>query len=509
MRVRRSMLNFGTSVLLMAVTTAVALKSTPMLVHWLGEKRFGGYRVVFDGYGYLTLLELGLGGALGPLLARALQGEDEGALRRTVAAGARAYVGVSLLTVVVGLMLTPFVHRLAAGLTPAMVADLRRGWVIGLASFLSLALVPARTLVEARQSGYVINLMLTAQSLITTGLALVLARADWGITGQAVAQVVGVWAFGLTLTALASRAHPGLVRAAVVERTDAEARTALRNLSAPTLLFNVAGRISVLTDNFVVGGILGVKDVTSLFNTQRLVVLGQTVLQSVGNASWAALAELNARGERETFNRRLVEMTRLVAVLAAVGFVPVVAFNRAFLRLWLPEMTYGGDLVAVVAAVNAVLLAEQALWAWCFTATGKIRELLPLSLAAAVLNLAASVALTHRLGVVGPLLGSTVAFVSVGLWMLPWRLRATFGTPVGPLLRAVAWPSLAGAVAAAGLWWLVRDRGPTTWLGLVAGMGASALAMLAFSVVALLTPADRELWKQRLAPMLGRRGVSL
>jgi O-antigen/teichoic acid export membrane protein len=502
------LLHFGTSVVLLAVTTAVALRSTPLLVAWLGDRKFGGYQILFQGYGYLTLLEMGLGGALGPLLAQSVQKDDERSLRRTVAAGSRAYCRVALVSVAVGLMLTPVVPWLARDLTGPDVADLRRAWVVGLASFAGLVLVPSRTLVEARQRGYLVNLLLTAQSLMVTGLSLLLAWAGWGITGQAAAYTAGVLVFGLAATAVALRPYPGLLGAVFTEPVDPATRKALNRLSGPTLLLNVSGRVSVLTDSLIVGGVLGAQRVTSLVNTQKLVVLGQTILQSVGNASWAALAELHARGERQVFNRRLVEMTRIVAVLAAVGFTPVVAFNRAFVSRWLgPSFPYAGDLVAAVAAVNAVLLAEQALWGWCFTATGKIREVVASAVAAAVINLAASIALTHRFGVVGPLLGSTIAFVSVGLWYLPWRLHQTFGTSPRALLAAVGVPSVVGVVAAAALWRLARDGGPTTWLGLVVAMGLTALGMLAFSIVFLLTPHDRALWRERIATVRSGRAA--
>src|SRR5207248_292165 len=135
-------------------------------------------------------------------------------------------------------------------------------------------------------------------SLLVTGLSLLLAWADWGITGQAAAQVAGVWAFALGVAAVAARAHPGVFRAVFTEPPDAATRRALRGLSAPTLLLNVSGRVSVLTDNLVVGGLLGTRRVTALVNSQKLVALGQAALQTVGGASWAALAELHARGER-------------------------------------------------------------------------------------------------------------------------------------------------------------------------------------------------------------------
>ena len=178
------------------------------------------------------------------------------------------------------------------------------------------------------------------------------------------------------------------------------------------------------------------------------------------------MAELHAKGQVETFNRRLVEMTRMVSVLAVSGLVPVVAYNQAFIRLWLPGGTYGGDAVTVLAAVNALLLATQALWGWCFTATGKIRHLIPMAVAGAVLNLAMSVLLTRKVGLPGPLIGSTVALVGVQLWAIPLVLRRVFGTPTGALARALGVPFAVGAVAAMGLRTLTEYHQPSGWAGL-------------------------------------------
>lgn len=182
MRVRRSVLNFGTSALFLVVTMIVALKASPSLVAWLGPKRYGGARVVFDGQGYLTLLELGLGGAVGPLLARAAGQGDLAAVHATVAAGTRSYARASMWTVALGLLLTPLVPIFARDHSSTELTDLRCAWMIGLLAFLSLGLLPLRALIEARQRGYVVNLALTVRSLAITGLSLVLARAGWGIT---------------------------------------------------------------------------------------------------------------------------------------------------------------------------------------------------------------------------------------------------------------------------------------------------------------------------------------
>ena len=500
MRIRRSLLNFATMVLFTVVTMAVALVATPWLETWLGRERFGAFRILFDCLGYLTLLELGLGGALSPLIARALGRGDEPALRKTVAVGTRAYLSVSILTVVVGLALVPVIPRFVADLPPRYLPDLRMAWVVGLSGFLSLSLLPFRTVLDARQLGYRINLLMVAQSLLITGVALVLARGGWGITGQSIAHALGTWFVTLAMAGVALRVHPGLLRSARAESGDRETLRAIWRLSLPTLLFNLSGRVSLMTDNIVVGAMLGAGTVTTLFFTQRLAVLAQSLLQGVGGATWAALAELHAKGEHNTFNSRLIELSGLIALLSVAGLAPIVGFNRSFLGLWRgPSYPYGGDAVIALAALNAFLQSQFSLWAWCFTATGKAPRIVANSVLASVVNLAASLLLTPWLGMAGPLLGTTFAFVAVVGWWLPRALQRDFGTSPTALARAVL-PSLAfGLPYAAGLVRLARWHPPRSWFELSALMSLSALAVLALGFASRLRdPEQRALWHVRL-----------
>jgi O-antigen/teichoic acid export membrane protein len=274
-------------------------------------------------------------------------------------------------------------------------------------------------------------------------------------------------------------------------------------------MLNLPRRVCHQTDHIKVGSILGTRQVNSLYNTQRLAGLGQTLLSAVGGAAWAGLAELHATGDRATFNRRLVELSRLVGVLAAAGLAPVVAYNRAFVRLWLgldgPDFTYGGDAVVVAAAYNVFLLSQTSLWTWCFTATGRVARVLPQAAVVTVLNLTLSVLLAYEVGLVGPLLGTAVGLTAVNLWVLPRQLRRDFGTPPGALARAVAGPFVWALASGGALWWLARRYEPGSWPGLALAMGLPALASLAFGALVLLTSEERALWRGRLRALRPER----
>lgn len=474
-RVRRSALTFGSGLGYSAVTLVVGLIAVPLLIRWLGAEAYGAYRATSDWLAHLMLLEFGLAGALQPLLARSLT-EDTDATSRVLAAGIRAYLGVTGIMMVAGAVLIATIGTLVP-VGEALRGNLRAGVTVGVAGLLLVPFSPIRTLAEARQRGYRVNAVLLVQSLVTTGLALWLAWRGFGIAGQFVAVTAGLLLFVVLLAPGElrpfRRAFHYLRRPAVI----AESRRALRQLNLPTFLRQLSGRLSFLSDRIIVAWLLGPVVVVPLYITQRLAEIVQVQLHGVATATWAALADLHAREHFDVFNRRLVELSRLVTVLAVAALVPIVAFNRTFVTLWVGLDRFGGPAVTLFAAINAYLMALYVLWGWTFGGTGQVARLVPMSIAVTVVNVVASIAGTMVFGMVGPLVGTTIGFVSVASWQLPRLLRRTFQTPVGSLLGGIAVPLALGVPYGLAAWRLARVVEPS-WFLLAAAMGASALVYL-------------------------------
>lgn len=498
MRTHRSVLNFASGILFTLATTLTAFFTTPLLLAWLNPVRFGAYRMITDWNGYLTLLDFGLGGALLPLLARALGQGDTPMLRKVLAAGTRAYLWLTLVMLAAGVAMMPLVVW-SVGVPAALRGDLRLAWILNLLSFLPLGLAPFRSIAEASQRSYWINTLMTFQCLLITALALIFAWGGLGISGQALAFTLGIFSFFAMLTWDGLRHDPGLLRAPVSAVADPGVWSAILSLSVPSLILSLSGRVGLLSDNLIAGGFLGPAMAASLYITVRLASLVQIQLQAIGAASWAGLAELHAQGAREVFNRRLVELTTLVAVLGLAVLGPVAAYNRHFFELWVGSrlIPFGGNRVVVVAALNAFLLGLFSLWGWCFSGTGQMRLMVAPSLLATAINLAASLVLTWRLGLVGPALGTLVASLTISLWYLPLLLRRYFGISLRALGWAIAWPLVWGVPYALGLWWVAHVHRPRGWAGLIAEMGGAALGFLAVSAVLILSPTDRALWRLR------------
>jgi O-antigen/teichoic acid export membrane protein len=479
-RTTRFLLTFLSREAYTFLTLVMALWATPLVLHWLGDERFGAFQVATDWLGYLTLLEFGLGGSISPLLAMTEARGDERAARGLMVTGIRKYAKVGMMMAAATILLAAVITWLIP-VTQAYARDLRVAILVSLLGAIVTPLSPFRALAEARQQGYWVSIFLGVQSLVITLGSVAMAWAGWGITGQAIAMVAGVVVFNLGLLVVSRGEVSAIARAVVTAPPDDEARRDLRKLNLPTFTMQICGRLSLMTDNIIVARLLSPSIVAGFFLTQRLASLAVVELQGVGNASWAALAELNVQGRTEIFNRRLVELTRTVAVLGFAVLVPIIAYNQTFISLWVGPQRYAGDLLTILAAANALMLGIFSLWGWCITGTGGVQILTSALIGQAIVNVACSIGFTLAFGLVGPVLGTTVSFLAVSAWFMPRALADRFGTSPTQLLTAAGIPALLAMPFAALTWWFSRTYGATDWFGIAYQMTVAASAYLALS----------------------------
>lgn len=501
-RTRFAILNYASSLGMTLSTLLVGLAATPLILRWLGEERWGAYRVLVDLFGHLGVLELGLSWALLPMLAKAYTENDQSQQRHLLVLGFRRY-----LIVAAGMLAAATAMWLCLGsLVPVQAGlrtDLSFAFIALAATAILIPLTTGRLMLEASQRSYIVNLVLFGQMLAITGCALLLARAGAGITGQAVAMLLATLVVSAVWGGYLLRRFPGLGREIVCSEVSTDLRNGLNKLNVPSLLLNVCGRLSLTLDNLMVGIWMGPAAVVPFFLTQRLLLVSQQQLQNVSNAGWAGMSELFVQKRMELFNQRMIEMTRLVVLLGMAILIPIVLYNRHFLGLWVGDQNYAGNPVCILSAINALLMSVISTWSMAFLSAGILWPLVRIFIAQATVNVLLSVAFTSTLGMVGPVMGTLAGFLLVTLWRLPLLMRKHFQMSLWQLGQAVALPLvIAGAYATA---WSVMLQGhqPDGWIGLVGETGTSVLLFLVLVWIVVFRPAERRLWRDRFRALTG------
>ncbi len=495
------------SALATTVATAVTgLVATPLLIRWLGQEQLGAWRVAAEWMGYVVLLEACVAPSLQAMLTRGVARDDAAEVRRVMSVGLRGYLALTGLMALAGCVLGLFISRLVS-IGPALSDDLTWGWFVGLLALLLVPLNAFKALVEVRQRGYLVNAALLVQGLLTTGLSVLMAHRGWGLKGQFLAGLLGQLPLPALLLAQGLRERRRTGFSPLRVEHDAGLWREFLVLNSTIFVVTLCARLSLHSDNIVASALLGPAAVVPLFVTLRLITLVQGQVQAIGNASWAALAELHARKETALYAERLVELTRLTAVLGVAALGPILVFNPTFISLWVGPELFGGHLMTAVGALNALLQATFSLWVWCFTSTGSVRRLVPMYLASTAINVVGSLGFTFLLGPVGPLLGTLASFLAVTLWLLPRHLHATFGVPSRALYGAMGGPLAWGLLHMLGLHLLSRVVPVHGWGGLVGMMSLGGVTSLGGAFLFVFNPEDRARWLGRLRGLVGARAA--
>ena len=458
----------------------------------------GLFRILLDTLAYLTLLEFGIATALSSLFATALARDDSTRVRTLLRLGLRELLKVSALKVLAGLGLS-----LALLQYLEIPSGLRTDFIIacgvGVLSTLMTPVSAFRALLEAAQRGYSIQLVISLQAALSTLLALWFAQLGWGVTGQLAALACGTTLSSALLVAASVRRFGDMLTAApVAPEPDRSASAGLRRLNWPAFTIYLSGVIGLLSDNILIALFLSPRVVMTFFLTQRLASVAQMQLQNIGTSSWAAMAEIYARGELALFNRRALELTRLVAIASMTLLIPIAAFNRTFIGLWVGPELHGGTAVTVAAALVAFGQAVVSLWGWLFHAAGQLRRVVPISVGTVAVNLVGSVIFVRTYGIVGPLLGTLLSFALVSSWAFPLLMRRSFGLSIPRVAGALAWPVVLGLPVMGVSGWVSTQPLFQTWQGWLVGTSTTGATYLVMAWMLLLGVQDRLAWRNRV-----------
>ncbi len=476
----------------------VGFVATPYLLAFLGAERLGAFRAAQQWTGYLPYLYFGLGPALTVFILRATSRGYLEQASSLVKAGLRLEFSQTLVLVApIGVIMAWCMPALVP-VNTALRNELRVGAFIYLISLLLTPLEMFRLLLECVQCGYLVSIALLVQALAALGGGVWLAWLGYGIPGQFIALLAGMFAFSVLAVVFAMGCLPGFgnVRCATIPIKD------LRTLRWPMTITGIGGQINLLTDYVVVGLVIGPVMVTTFSITQRLVTIVGWFVTSLTNATWAGLAEVLATGDRAVFQERLVELVRSVLGLGITILGTLAAYNVHFVRLWVGPRYYGGDLLTVLTAIQMLMLGYFTLFTWTIDMQGDTRYRVPITASGAILNLTLSILLGRRLGMYGVTLATVIGYSLTEVWFCPYlfcrRYNVSFRSVVNVTLTSISlgvpWLMFA--------WCAAHSRSLSSWPALGLELSAMSLLALTYSWFVVLTRSDRARWRGRCEPLI-------
>jgi O-antigen/teichoic acid export membrane protein len=203
---------------------------------------------------------------------------------------------------------------------------------------------------------------------------------------------------------------------------------AVRNLLVPSLKYAATflGAILILqTDNVVIASTLGPKFVPNYQAVAKMITILMSLSMMLVMTSLPLASQAYARNDMQELmlllNRNLRFSLSMMVVLGSF----LACFADRVILAWLGPNHFVGFPVVWILLIVMLLEAHHQALAAATMATGRIVFLVP-ALLAGVINIVVSIALAHRYGLIGVVLGTMIAQITTNNWYVPFYTLRLF-----------------------------------------------------------------------------------
>ncbi len=468
-----------TKYLLLAFNIGTGIFLMPFTVRHLGQADYGLWMLVGSMTYYFQLLDMGYGnGIVRHIVAADRRGDVEGVNRIAstfvCVYGVIGLAACAAMAGMIGWVVPRFPHLSPPQVHTAQVLMA----ILGVRVALGFPMTVFGAVTNARQ-GFVLNNSVAIAAVLTnTALTYVVLERGHGlialVAATTIVNVLGYGGYAWT----ARRVFPELrLRPRYFSRTQWREVT---TFSVFLFVIQIASQISFNIDNIVIGAVMGTAAVAVYTVALRLAEYQRRLCDQFSGMLFSVAIGFGAEGNVAALRETLVEGTRVAVTLVVGVSVCLIGFSRPLIHHWMGAAFDGSVAPFVALAVAGMIVVSQAAAGNVLIAVGSHKLLAAVWMGEAIVNLAVSVLLVHRLGLLGVALGTLapLAWGHLGV-LLPRACRAV-ALPIRTCLIETLWPAVAGGAVAILVCALLRGMlPPATTRGVLIEATATGLAYAA------------------------------
>jgi O-antigen/teichoic acid export membrane protein len=254
------------------------------------------------------------------------------------------------------------------------------------------------------------------------------------------------------------------------------------SFSSYLFVISIGIQIGFNIDNLVIGAMLGTSAVAIYAVAFRLADYQRQLCNQFQGLLFPVVIRFGTAGRTDALRDMLIEGTRVALALVIGVTVCVIGFASPLIARWMGPGFDGSVAPLYVLAATGIVLVGQGPLGTILLGTGRHRFVALVVLVEALANLALSLALVRRYGIVGVALGTAVPVLITNLFFLMPAACRQVGLSVATFGRLVAMAPMAGALPAAAVLVVLRSAVPPHSLAVIFGeaMVVGVVYLLAF-----------------------------
>ena len=406
-RTEKSIRNFIFALISQVVTVALQFITRTCLIYYLGIEAVSINGLFTQVITALSLAELGVGSAIVYNLYKPLSEGDNQKVSQLMNLFRKAYRIIALATLVIGVGLTPWIQFFIRDLS----YDISYIRIIYLMfvfqSVVSYLFSYKLALMEADQNAYIVTRISTIFRIFGTILILIILVITKKYIVFLGTQILLVIATNAYASHVVNQRYPYLDKK---EKLPKEERSQIFGNIRNIFVKQFAGRVVDSTDNILISTLVSTLLVGYYSNYLVIIGVFRQLSDKMMGAAMASMGNLFVTERTENQVAALTRLTFIFYVFASIASVGVFASIQPFITLWLGER-YLLD-YTVVAILSLLLVTEitykplsSAMHLSGYFVIGR-----NISFVSAVVNLAVSIVLGMKIGLIGIFAGTMCTY---------------------------------------------------------------------------------------------------
>ena len=391
---------------------------TRIILNAVGAESFGLWVLVSGLLGYYGLLDLGTRNGIIRFVARHNAQKDFESLSSVVSTAVAGYFAIGAIVLVLSLAAAWRLEHLFTFTTATALHDGRfLILILGVGAAVGFPLSAFGGTLEGLQQFVRIGVVQASASVARAVAVIVALWLGYGIV------TVGILTVAFNIAA-------GLINAEYVLRNFPDVRVAFDNVRRETLRtlaafglvtfwVAIANRLRFESDALVIGKMIGLEMVAVFAIASKIISYSTEVVAAMASVFTPAISSAHATGDHESVARMTLMGNNLSSLLAFPICAVLVFFGKVLISLWVGPAYEGSYPILVILCVPMSLYISQFGSTRMLYGVGKHRELAKILFAEGVANLALSVALAPRYGIIGVAWGTAIPLAVTALVMLP------------------------------------------------------------------------------------------
>ncbi len=440
-RTSRAISGTLTSFIQFAVRIILQAALAPLVLKVAGQETLGAYSILMQVIAYLALVDLGFGVALSRYLAQAYGYDDNSKRFREVFETGRTYFLFSnSIFALLALILSYYIGNIFS-FSYAIEMQARIGlWILALWSIVRVPLAVYSGALAATQNlaaNNIINMIGNALRLVFSlgaviaGLGLVGLMLG-NVLSEVITHIMHFWYYRKIYPK--QRFNWGIPNWQLFGK--------MMKFGLGYLLVIVGGRLSLCSDNLVVGLLYGGTKTSIYYTTQMPAFLLIALIWMITDNAGAAINELYARKNTARLTINYLRLFKYSLILGFTLSLGLLAFNRSIVTLWVGTVQYAGDLMTISLSVFAIASVVNHVNGYIIGVYGAVRFLSTVSITGGILNLIMSLILGRIIGLEGVMIASAIVEVIVMVFFGSYCLRL-LDISFGSLWRKSIMPAIA------------------------------------------------------------------